>query len=254
MLQFLVLRAGPKRLPTRLNHQARLRAQYEARVPMRIDITASPSPSDARSKLRLRLSLELGLLISILAIIFAMMPIGRSWMQDLTNQNLADRELSHYTTEIVVQALLCRRYEKDVLLNLSDPAARDNYLSRWNQATLDLELAIQGFGAAAATAPDRAQAEAWRAQSATYRAAVLQIIQKIDQGSITLPQEANALLAPSKDSIRSLTESAMQMARAKETAVQSSSDAVSSATSSNARMIVLIGLVGLILVTLRYRR
>jgi hypothetical protein len=213
-----------------------------------------PPRSGTRFGRRLRLALELGLLIAILAAVLVITQTGKAQIRTLVDQNLADRQLSHFATEIVVQALLCRRYEKDMLLNLSDQVARSNYLTRWYQAVSDLERAIQSFGEVAVTAADRAQADVWRTESTNYRAAVLQMVQAVDRGSTLTPQEANTMLVPAKDAIRHVTDTAVIAARDKETAVGLSSGALSSAISGNARMIVLFGLVGLILCSVLYRR
>jgi methyl-accepting chemotaxis protein len=214
---------------------------------------ASP-PSRTRFGLRLQLSLTFGLLIAILAVILASLLIGKAWVRGLVDQNFTEQQLSRFASEIVIQTLLCRRFEKDILLNLDDQVVRSDYLSRWNQATSDLERAIQGFSIAAVTVADRTQADMWRTEIANYRAAIQETLRAIDSGRITTPEEANTVLAPAKDSIRNLMDTAMITVRDKDTAVQSSSDALSGAISRSARMIVLFGLVGLILCSALDRR
>jgi hypothetical protein len=207
---------------------------------MRFGLPFQPSPT-------------LALLLAILAVILASLLIGKEWVRGLVDQNHADRQLRRFANEIVVQTLLCRRYEKDMLLNLNDQAARGDYLIRWEQASSDLERAIQGFSGAAVHAADRAQADKWRIESTSYREAVLETIRAIDTGEITTPEEANTVLVPAKDSIRNLMDTAVITVRDKDAAVQSSSDALSGAVSRSARMIVLFGLVGLILCLARDR-
>jgi hypothetical protein len=214
---------------------------------------ASPR-SETRFGLRLQLSLTFGLLITILAVILASLLIGNAWVRGLVDQNLADRQLSRFANEIVVQTLLCRRFEKDILLNLNNQIARSDYLARWGQATSDLEQAIQGFSSAAVTVADRSQADKWRTESANYRASVQATVRAIDSGGITTPEQANTALAPAKDSIRNLMDTAVISVRDKDTAVQSSSDALSDAISHSARVIVLFGLVGIILCSALDRR
>jgi hypothetical protein len=184
----------------------------------------------------------------------AIEPINKLWVRDVMDQNVVDQQLSGFADEIVIQALLCRRFEKDMLLNLSDPAARGIYRAHWDQAAADLDRAIEGFRAAAVTVSDRAQADAWRNASTQYQAAVLQTLLAIDHGTITEPREANHVLASAKGSIRALTDTAMITARDKDMAAQSSSDAVRSALSGSARLItlfVLIGCLGYAVITRR---
>jgi hypothetical protein len=214
---------------------------------------ASPRP-ETRFGPHLQLSLTFGLLIAILAVILGGLLIGNTWVRGLVDQNAANRQLSRFANEIVVQTLLCRRFEKDILLNHNNPIARSDYLARWGQATSDLERAIQGFSSAAVTVADHTQADTWRAEIAHYRASVQETIRTIDSGRITTPEQANTALAPAKESIRNLIDAAVMTVRDKETAVQSSSDALSDAISHSARVIVLFGLVGLILCSALDRR
>jgi hypothetical protein len=203
---------------------------------------------------RLQLLLELSALVMTVAVLLAIVPIGKAWIQDIAQQNRADTQLSDLADEILVQALLCRRYEKDMLLNINDQAVRSSYLVRWGQASDDLERAIEGFAAVAVTEADRAQATRWRSESANYRAIVVQTIQAIDSGSITTLEDANTMLRPAKVAIRELTNTATVAAETKDTAIQLSSDALSSVISGNARLIVIFGLVGLLLCSALARR
>jgi hypothetical protein len=223
-----------------------------ARIPMENNVM-SPRP-ETRFGPHLQLSLTFGLLIAILAVILASLLIGKTWVRGLVDQNLADRQLSRFANGIVFQALLCRRFEKDILLNLNNQIARNDYLARWNQATSDLDRAIQGFSSAAITVADRTQANTWRTEIAHYRAAVQETVHAIDSGRITTPEEANTVLAPAKDSIRNLMDTAVITVRDKDMAIQSSDDTLSGAISRSARMIVLFGLVGLILCSALDRR
>jgi hypothetical protein len=214
---------------------------------------ASPRP-ETRLGPRFQLSLTFGLLIVILALILASLLFGKTWVRGLVDQNFADRQLSRFANEIVVQTLLCRRFEKDILLNLDDQVVRSGYLMRWNQAASDLERAIQGFSSAAVTTADRTQVDTWHTEIGHYRAAVQETVRAIDSGRITTPEEANTVLTPAKESIRNLMDTAMLTVRDKDMAIQSSSDALSGAILRSARVIVLFGLVGLILCSALDRR
>jgi hypothetical protein len=92
----------------------------------------------------------------------------------------------------------------------------------------------------------------WRSESATYRAAMLQTINAIEQGTITTPDQANIELASAKASIRNLTDTAIDAARTKDTAARSKSTVLSASIASNMRILVLIGLVGLVLYAVRH--
>jgi hypothetical protein len=217
-------------------------------------IHAASLPSRARFNVRLQLLLAFGVLSIVLTMILAIMPMARSWMSDLVYQYEADQHLGQLADEIVVQTLLCRRFEKDILLNLDNPEERSEYVMRWQRSMSNLEQAIHGFDAAAVTIADRAQAKAWRTESANYRAGMLALVSAIDGGALMDSEEANEALVPAKASIRDLTDTAMATARAKESAAASSASALQNVISSNARMIVIFGLVAIVLCAALDRR
>jgi hypothetical protein len=213
-----------------------------------------PSLSRLRFKLVRWPSLEIALLITMLVVLQAIEPIREAWVTDVVAQNVADQQLSYFADEIVIQALLCRRFEKDILLNLSDQAVPNDYLSRWNQATADLDRAIDGFRAAAVTGADRMQADEWQAEFNHYRAAFLETLGAVESGSITTPAEANDVLIPAKASIRDLTNTAMTLGSAKDTAAQASSDSLRSTLAGTVRVLVVLVMIALILCTALARR
>lgn len=202
------------------------------------------SLSTRRTGLSSRRWLEIGLLIIILAALNMIEPLSKLWVRDVIAQNVTDQRLSHFANEIVVQTLLCRRFEKDMLLNLSDQAVHNRYRAQWEQTTADLNRAIDGFQAAAVTMSDRQQADAWRITSREYKTAMWQTLHAIDSGAISKPAEANHMLTSAKGSIRTLTDTAMLVAQTKDTAVKSSSTAVQQALSVTARTMTLFVLVG----------
>jgi methyl-accepting chemotaxis protein len=198
---------------------------------------------------RLHISIEFGLLLAMLVAILAIRPIGEAEIENLVDQKIADQQLNLFASDIVIQALLCRRFEKDMLLNLNNRDVRERYFERWNRASLALGEAIDGFGAAAVTEADRALAKEWRSESVAYQTAMLEILRAVDRGSITTPEQANTALTSAKESIRALTGTAMNVARDKEEAAMGSSNSVGGALAGNARWIVVLGLIGLLLST-----
>lgn len=198
--------------------------------------------------------LEAAVLLAVLAALNAVEPINKLLVRDVIQRNETDQELSELADEVVVQALLCRRFEKDILLTLSDAAAQDTYRARWSGAAADLDRAIEAFRAAAVTASDQRQAALWRSASVQYRDAVQQTLEAIDAGRITTPGAANRALEAAKVPIRSLTETAMSAAQAKETAAESSSDAIYGAFAGSARTLTILALVGCLLWVMLTRR
>lgn len=197
--------------------------------------------------------LEIGLVVLMVAGLNLIEPLSKMFVRDVISQNVIDQRLSYYANEIVIQTLLCRRFEKDMLLHIDDDAMRDTYRARWDEALLALEGSIEGFYSAAEAGPDRAQADAWRGARATYQAAMLETLQAIEAGAITEADEANRVLTEAKRAIRGLTDTAMSVAHTKEGAAESSSSALRSALSGSARTLTLLAL-GACLIWIIFRR
>jgi hypothetical protein len=204
------------------------------------------SPAKNRVGTLLRGSLDVFMLVLILSALFVIEPVNKALVRDVIKQNATDQQLSNFANEIVIQSLLCRRFEKDILLNLHDQQTRSVYQTQWERAMADLEQAITGFQVTAVKQSDREQATAWKSASEEYQNAVRQLLQAIDNGTITQPTEANRLLTSEKGAIRNLTDTATAIAREKDTAVEASSSAISSSFTMSARIITLLILIGAI--------
>ncbi len=113
---------------------------------------------------------------------------------------------------IAIATLECRRYEKDLFLNLDDPAAFDQYEQLWRQSYADLQQAIANYATAAIHPEDQALVSIWEQQTSDYGAAVTGVLSNINSGQITTPQAANTALSPSKEVIRQLTTGALAIA------------------------------------------
>jgi hypothetical protein len=207
-----------------------------------------------RFQVPLRRSLEVSLLILMLIALQLIEPLSRMWVRDVISQSATDQQLSSYADEIVIHALMARRFEKDILLNLADPVTRNTYVERWTSAVTELELAINNFRATADTAVDQVLADDWQSSVNAYRAVIQQVLQAIEGGNVTTPTEANALLDSGKRRpIRELTNSALAIAETKEQTAQASSEALRSNLAASARIIVLVLMAALLFSTFRHR-
>jgi PAS domain S-box-containing protein len=126
-----------------------------------------------------------------------------------------DGRLSRLSSQVAIQALLCRRYEKDFFLNIGDGLAEADYSIKWDTAAAGLDQAIQAFGTTATTAEDRQQVLTWQTESLRYQQAFAQLRQVIGEQQITDPAQANSAITPFKDTIRTLTDSATGTAQRK---------------------------------------
>lgn len=204
--------------------------------------------------LPLRRSLEIGLLVLMLVALQLIEPLSRLWVRDVISQNATDQQLSTYADEIVINALMARRFEKDILLNLANPAERERYEAQWTNAVVELEQAITGFRTTAITSGDQALADNWQTNVNQYRAGMDQVLVAITNGSVTTPTAANTLLDASKRRpIRDLTNSALAVAERKEQATQASSETLRGNLATSARIIVIVLMAALLVSTFRQR-
>ncbi|KAB8333735.1 hypothetical protein SD80_011780 [Scytonema tolypothrichoides VB-61278] len=159
--------------------------------------------------LRTQLFAALGLLVAVVAaaaiVVLGALVYLRAEIQTTVAVAVAQSDAAN---TVSVTTLLCRRYEKDLFLNLDDPVLRASYLGQWQEAYADLQQAIDRYATLAQTEEDRQQVVAWRQASSAYHDAVIAVAQAIDAGTVTTPQTANAALTPFKEPIRSLTISA----------------------------------------------
>jgi methyl-accepting chemotaxis protein len=197
---------------------------------------------------------ELALIITILVTLAAIEPFNKMFVRNVIYQNTIDQQLSNFANEIVFQSLLCRRFEKDILLNLNNQIVRNKYQEQWHQSTFALEEAIKNFQNVAITDSDRKQAFVWLAEIVEYRTAVLETLEAINNGSVMQPGEANLLLEDAKDPIRTLTDTATMVAQSKDMAMERSSSAIKNTLIAVTRVVSLVLLVGCFLWMLLRRR
>jgi hypothetical protein len=213
-----------------------------------------PRPSAKRLRISGRNLLELSLLSVVVVFLMTIEPINKTLVRDVIKQNATNQQLSRFAHEIVIQSLLCRRFEKDIILNIQDEDKRKTYQLQWEEALVRLDQAIAGFKITAVDANDLEQADAWRSSSLDYQAAVLQLLQSVQDGTITQPTEANQLLTSGKNSIRSLTDTATIVAQAKDQSVELSSSRMSNTLSTSARVLTLFVMAVCIALTVISRR
>jgi len=175
---------------------------------------AAPKSLYVRRSLRMQLVFALGLLSALLLIVVITEVVSRAQIRVAEDQAITvEGQMARLAAVVALRTLECRRYEKDVFLNLDNVPERTSYLAKWNDAYTQLNQAIDAYGTAATTSEERDEAEDWRTESATYRMAFLQTVQQITSGAITTPQAANAAITPYKGTIRTLTDTAMASAQ-----------------------------------------
>jgi methyl-accepting chemotaxis protein len=159
-----------------------------------------------RGKLYSGLAVLCGLLGTIVVLANWCMSVVVSMSERTLHGSVHQAEI---TAKIAVQTLECRRFEKDVFLNVGNAAVRDEYRKKWEVEFARLRTAIEAFRAAASGAEDTATAERWLAGSARYEDAMRRVTRGVADGSIKTPEQANEAITPFKESIRTLTDEAI---------------------------------------------
>ena len=173
-------------------------------------LTSSSTPFRTRLGVRFQLVGAFSLLVALAVTILGVALWGLGHVQDSAHQATEiDGRMSRLASDVGTQTLLARRYEKDFFLNIADPNARADYLTKWRQASTALDGAIEAFAAAATTMDDLQQVRQWHEESAHYTQGFSEITRGVEEGRITTPQAANAGLVPFKDSIRLLTDTSV---------------------------------------------
>ncbi|MFG0249113.1 MAG: response regulator [Phycisphaeraceae bacterium JB051] len=124
--------------------------------------------------------------------------------KDITVQLVQHEELTRPTAHISVQTLQCRRYEKDMFLNVGQPQRFEDYRVRWAMAVEALTRSIAKYRESVNDPQQVLIAEKWLANVTVYQHEMYKIIDEILEGRITTPQQANMAITPSKNTIRSI--------------------------------------------------
>lgn len=154
--------------------------------------------------------------------------------------------LSRLANQVANDTLLCRRYEKDVFLNIADRQQHSEYMTRWQTAFAALQASIVEFEQAAAMSADINQVAVWKAESQRYQWVFLEVEQAIQSGAITTPAAANEALAPAKDAIRTLTDTALETSQAKATLAEQTDEQLVQTTTSSIYLVIGLGLLALV--------
>ena len=182
--------------------------------------TDIPAPMRIRFGLRKQLMVALGFLVILTLGVAGAALWGVTTIHAAAQQAVeVDGRISRVASQIAIDTLLARRYEKDFFLNLNDAATRATYEEQWQGADAALGQTIEAFAAAATSAEDQRQAGVWRAALSHYEEGFAQVKRGIVAGTITTPQAANDTLVPVKDNIRTLTDSALEVAQRKAVAM-----------------------------------
>ena len=113
-----------------------------------------------------------------------------------------DAALSEIATGIANQVLSCRRYEKDLFLNMTDKVRRDNYLEKWQDSRETLEDLLISLDEKPDV--DKSKIATWKSAAHDYQSHFLTVVAKVENGTLTTPAEGNLAMIAVKDEIRFL--------------------------------------------------
>ncbi len=124
--------------------------------------------------------------------------------QAINHQIVQHEKLTRPTAHISVQTLQCRRYEKDMFLNVADRQRFEDYFVRWSTTVDALTHSIAEYRQSSDDPQQVFIAEKWLASVSVYQFEMLEIVTDIREGRITTPHQANMAITPSKNTIRSI--------------------------------------------------
>jgi rsbT co-antagonist protein RsbR len=176
---------------------------------------ATSTPATTRLSFRLQLFLAFAFLSLLAGAVAGISIWGLATLRAEARAVAADSRMSHLANDVGLQALLCRRYEKDFFLSSGDAERQQLPVQQWHKASIALREAIKAFEQAATSEADRAHAEAWREAWRLYVQGFSSVEIAISDGRIQTPRDALATFEPFQDDIQRLTDDAVQVAQAK---------------------------------------
>lgn len=197
--------------------------------------------------LRFRLILALGALCAILVAVGAASLWGIAQMRDSAREAVeVQGRMSRLASSVALQALQCRRFEKDLFLNVADVRSRARYLADWRQANADLKTAIDQFAAAATTDQDRSRATLWTGVQRIYAAGLDDLIGHIEAGELTTTERANRSFDTYRENINTLTNLAVQVSYEKDAQAQAAAGRLAAIGGAVTWQVLIIGALALL--------
>jgi methyl-accepting chemotaxis protein len=154
-------------------------------------------------KLRKRFGIAFGLILFLLTGVFLFGFWGLRTISENIYQNseMSAREIK-VSEQLNTTLLNERRYEKDVFLNLSTPLTMKEYLVKWDDHRSLFLKRVADLEALARESEETASVNRIKKDFSEYEAAYRSVIQKISEGKIKTPQQANEAMEPAKEKIQ----------------------------------------------------
>ena len=181
----------------------------------------------SRFKIGTRLALAFGLVSLFLLGTLVAGVVGITVTKDTAQKTLdTDVALASNAAEIQRLALLARRYEKDIFINIDSPEQIEDYQQRWVAAIEAIRTAFQA--GEAISAQDSLDSLYQQAQSALqgYEEGFVQVYRQIEGGSISDTSQANQAFGEHKESIYRLEELADEISWVANSGVQIANETI----------------------------
>lgn len=151
--------------------------------------------------IRARLLLSFGLLCALMVIVTAVGGHGTRVIVSTALQTMhGDLRLAQLATELRVNALQLRRFEKDVFINIATPEKVREYQEKWQKALADTQR-VRGDAAKLASSNTRRSIEQLGVELEAYASGFRSTAGAIQSGSISSTAQANSVMSQYKQAV-----------------------------------------------------
>src|SRR5579864_9212926 len=159
-----------------------------------------------------RLAIGFGLIVLLLV----SMGLSGYWgLEAITRETLKVLEGDAKVVTLAARAksttLELRRFEKDTFLNIEDAQIRNQYASKWDAQRQKLREVFTELEKFQLSADDKAALRSMREDLDVYETGYTKVLGLIQEGKLHTPQECNAKINESKDSIHRLEDLASEL-------------------------------------------
>jgi methyl-accepting chemotaxis protein len=192
----------------------------------------------ADMKIGTRLSLAFAIALLFMGAVAA---VGYRGVEEVTrvgNQALqVDARIVEYGQRARANTLGLRRFEKDIFMAIGSPETVAEYLAKWNEQKQKLDARLAELEPLV-SADEKEVIRSMRTDAAAYETALAQIVERIRVAALTTTAAANEAMAPHKNSVRHLEETADSFATKHSEAMADKQNVVSAAAASVARALI----------------
>jgi len=160
-----------------------------------------------------RLAIGFGAVLSLLLLVAV---AGYSGMQSVVRETISmlrgDERLSQLADENKIATLELRRFEKDTLLNLDNPAEMNAYQEKWKTQISTMRHNLTELEGLALQAEDRQLISQINTDLNVYEQGIHSVVTAIDSKKVKTPQEGNRQVTDVKDEIHRMEAAATELA------------------------------------------